>query len=186
MEFMESVDGHDEQVTGGFYTPIGPRRKFFAWMTGAIAGVIGLSLAIPLVGFVISPGLKRRPKRWVDVGGVNELIPNEPKQLEHLMTIQDGYIETKAVKSVWAVKDDSNQLRVFSPLCPHLGCGYRWDGSERRFKCPCHGSVYSVTGEVLAGPAPRSLDTLPTKVENGRLLVLYEEFKTGLSAKVER
>lgn len=182
---MEIVDGHDEQARGGFHTPIGPRRKFFAWIAGAIAGVIGLSLAVPLAGFVISPGLKRRTKRWVDVGGVNELVPNEPKQLEHVMTIQDGYIETKAVKSVWAVKDDTSRLRVFSPLCPHLGCGYRWDGSDRKFKCPCHGSVYGITGEVLAGPAPRSLDTLPTKVENGRLLVIYEEFKAGLSTKVE-
>jgi menaquinol-cytochrome c reductase iron-sulfur subunit len=76
-------------------------------------------------------------------------------------------------------------LRVFSPLCPHLGCGYRWEGTERKFKCPCHGSVYAITGEVLAGPAPRPLDTLPTKVENGRLLVIYEEFKAGLPAKVE-
>ena len=186
MEFMQSPDGHEEQETGGFYTPIGPRRKFFAWMTGAIVGVIALSLAIPLAGYVVSPGLKRRTKRWVDVGGVNELISNEPKQLEHVMTIKDGYIETKAVKSVWAMKDGDGHITVFSPLCPHLGCGYRWEGGERKFKCPCHGSVYRITGEVLAGPAPRPLDTLPAKVENGRLLVIYEEFKAGLPAKVER
>ncbi len=170
----------------GFYTPVGPRRKFFVWVTAAVAGVIGLSLAIPLLGFVISPGLKRRTKRWVDVGNANDLIPQKPKQLEHVMTIQDGYIETKATKAVWAVKVPDGRITVFSPLCPHLGCGYRWDGGERRFKCPCHGSVYGVTGEVLAGPAPRPLDTLPAKVENGRLLVIYEEYKAGLPTKVER
>ena len=170
----------------GVHTPVGPRRRFFVWMTSAVAAIIGLSLAIPLVGFVISPGLKPRLKRWVDVGDVNELIAKEPKQLEHVMTIQDGYIETKASKAVWAVKVSDRGITVFSPLCPHLGCGYRWDGGERRFKCPCHGSVYAITGEVLAGPAPRPLDTLPAKVEDGRLLVIYEEYKAGLTVKVAR
>src|SRR6185436_8025747 len=131
---MPSLENQEERANGGIHTPIGSRRKFFEWVTRAIAGVIGLSLAIPLAGYVISPGLKRRTKRWADVGGITELTPNEPKQLEHVMTIQDGYIETKALKSVWAVLDGSGQLKVFSPLCPHLGCGYRWDGGERKFK----------------------------------------------------
>jgi menaquinol-cytochrome c reductase iron-sulfur subunit len=155
-------------------------------MIWAIAGVIGLSMAVPLAGFVISPGLTRRPKRWVDVGSVDELGVEDPKQLEHITTVKDGYIETKATKAVWAVKHNDGQIIVFSPLCPHLGCGYRWDGGERQFKCPCHESVYSITGEVLAGPAPRPLDTLPEKIENGRLLVMYEEYKSGLSVKVKR
>lgn len=170
----------------GFSTPEGPRRKFFVWITCVIAGLIGLSLAVPLAGYVISPGLKPRVKRWVDVGDINDLSSKEPKQLEHVTTIKDGYIETKARKSVWAVKVPNGEITVFSPLCPHLGCGYRWDGGEQKFKCPCHGSVYSITGEVLAGPAPRPLDTLPAKIENGRLLVVYQEYKSGLSAKVER
>jgi len=168
------------------YSPVGPRRKFFVRMTIAVAGIIGLSLMIPLAGFVISPGLKPRLKGWVDVGDANDLMPQEPKQLEHVMTIQDGYIETKARKSVWAVKVPDVGITVFSPICPHLGCGYRWDGADRRFKCPCHGSVYGITGEVLAGPAPRPLDTLPAKVENGRLFVIYEEYKSGLRSKVAR
>ncbi|MCE9535722.1 MAG: Rieske 2Fe-2S domain-containing protein, partial [Nitrospirae bacterium] len=67
----------------------------------------------------------------------------------------------------------------------HLGCGYHWDRTDSRFKCPCHGSVYDVTGEVLAGPAPRALDRLPAKIEAGRLLVMYKEFKPGLSRSME-
>jgi menaquinol-cytochrome c reductase iron-sulfur subunit len=40
-------------------------------------------------------------------------------------------------------------------------------------------------GTVKAGPAPRPLDTLPSKVENGELYVMYQEFKSGLAKKVE-
>ncbi|MGH7164848.1 MAG: ubiquinol-cytochrome c reductase iron-sulfur subunit, partial [Nitrospiraceae bacterium] len=99
--------------------------------------------------------------------------------------IRDGYLEAKTHKAVWVVKQSDGQVTVFSPLCTHLGCGYHWDGAERKFKCPCHGSVYDGSGNVLHGPAPRPLDQLPSKVEGGRLLVMYKEFKAGLPKSVE-
>lgn len=169
----------------GFYTPVGTRRTFFKWVTRAAAGLIGLGLAIPLVGYVISPALKRREQPWVDVGSVDDLAIAEPKQLDHVMAIRDGWLETRSHKAVWAIKRSEGQVTVFSPLCPHLGCGYRWEETEQKFMCPCHGSVYDVTGNVLGGPAPRPLDVLPSKVDNGRLLVIYKEFKSGLSRPVE-
>ncbi len=174
-----------DKDTSRLSTPVGSRRRFFQWVIRGAAGLIGLSLAIPLVEYVISPALKRREKPWVEVGGVDELAPGEPKQLEYVATIRDGYLETKTHKAVWAVKQADGQVSVFSPLCTHLGCGYHWDGGERKFKCPCHGSVYDVSGNVLHGPAPRHLDLLPSKVENGRLLVIYKEFKAGLPNSVE-
>jgi menaquinol-cytochrome c reductase iron-sulfur subunit len=184
---MNSLEQDKPPLAAGVYTPIGPRRRFFQWVTGAILGVIALSLAIPLTGYIISPALRRRAQPWVDVGSVDELVPGVPKQLAHVLPIQDGYLEVRAVKSVWAVRQSQKTegITVFSPICPHLGCGYRWDDAEQKFKCPCHNSVYSITGQVLAGPAPRPLDVLPNKVEHGRLLVLYKEFKAGLPKQVE-
>jgi menaquinol-cytochrome c reductase iron-sulfur subunit len=161
------------------------RRKFFRRMMGFCASVISAGLAIPLLGYVLSPVFKRREQPWVEVGWLDELSIGEPKQLDYLQTIQDGWMTTKAHKAVWAIKQADGHLTVFSPLCPHLGCGYRWDGQDREFKCPCHGSVYSPNGQVLGGPAPRPLDELPTKVEEGHVYVIYKEFKAGLSQRVE-
>ncbi|MER3422758.1 MAG: rieske ironsulfur family protein, partial [Nitrospiraceae bacterium] len=62
---------------------------------------------------------------------------------------------------------------------------YRWDGQDQKFRCPCHGSVYNIKGQVLDGPAPRPLDQLPSKVEDGHIYVIYKEFKAGLSQRVE-
>ena len=101
------------------------------------------------------------------------------------MTIKDGWMETKAVKAVWAVRQPDNQVTVFSPICPHLGCGFRWNQQDNQFQCPCHGSVYDPKGKVLGGPAPRPLDELPSKIEDGELKVMYKEFKSGLSEQVE-
>jgi menaquinol-cytochrome c reductase iron-sulfur subunit len=161
------------------------RRRFFEWVITASAAFIGAGLAFPLVGYLIAPALKRRAQPWVNVAAVEELAAGVPKQLEYLATVQDGYQETKTQKALWAVKQAGGDVTVFSPMCPHLGCGYHWDGGEQKFKCPCHGSVYDVSGRVLAGPAPRPLDALPSKIDNGRLFVVFKEFKSGVAKQIE-
>jgi menaquinol-cytochrome c reductase iron-sulfur subunit len=176
----------EEPEEGEIHISAGSRRTFFRWVTRAAAGLIGLGLAIPLAGYVISPALRRRAQSWVEVGRLDSLREGEPTQLEYVTIVGDGYIEAKIQKAVWAVKQPDGAVTVFAPLCTHLGCGYHWDTTDRRFKCPCHGSVYDMRGEVLAGPAPRALDRLPTKIEEGRLLVLYKEFKSGQKASIER
>jgi nitrite reductase/ring-hydroxylating ferredoxin subunit len=40
------------------------------------------------------------------------------------------------------------------------------------------------TGAVLSGPPPRPLDTLPVKVENDSVFVMFETFRTGIKDKV--
>jgi menaquinol-cytochrome c reductase iron-sulfur subunit len=182
---MMSSPESDSPNPSGFSTPVGTRRRFFQWMTGLAAGFIGLGLAAPLVGYVINPALKRRAQAWVNVAAVGELPVGKPQQLEYVATVQDGYLETKTQKAVWAVKQVDGQVTVFSPMCTHLGCGYHWDGAEQKFKCPCHGSVYDVSGRVIGGPAPRPLDALPSKVDNGRLFVIFKEFKSGVPTQVE-
>jgi len=168
--------GRDPKVGGDSepQTPVGSRRAFFRWVTVGAAGFIGLGLAIPLLGYVISPALKRRERKWVDVGSVEDLHVDDPKQLDYVTQ-----------KAVWAVKQPDGQVKVFAPMCTHLGCGYRWEGKEKAFHCPCHGSVFDIDGRVQAGPAPRPLDLLPSKIENGRLLVIFKEFKSGIAQAVE-
>ena len=180
---MSASDSHASSPPLG--SPAGTRRRLFQWVITASAGFIGLSLTVPLVGYLISPAFKRRTQAWVDVAAAGELATGVPTQLEYVATLQDGYHETKAQKAVWAVKQVDGNVSVFAPMCTHLGCGYHWDATSGQFKCPCHGSVFDVSGRVVAGPAPRPLDVLPSKVEGGRLLVMYKEYKSGVSKQVE-
>ena len=182
---MTAGNEQPEPLVPGLSSPIGTRRTFFRWVTTIAAGMIGIGLAIPLIGYVISPALKRREHSWVEVGSVDELPVGRPKQFDYVQTIQDGWMESRTQKAVWAVKQAGGRVTVFSPLCTHLGCGYRWEDADRKFKCPCHGSVYDADGKVLAGPAPRRLDVLPSKIEDGRLFVMYKEYKAGLRESVE-
>jgi menaquinol-cytochrome c reductase iron-sulfur subunit len=161
------------------------RRRFLTILTGAIAGVIGFFLAIPMAGYLLLPALRRREPEWLDAGTAESLPVLEPRQVEVVLSSVDGWLTTTRIKSLWAVKKESGEVTVYSPLCTHLGCGYRWESDPKRFFCPCHNSVFDIEGRVLAGPAPRPLDTLPVKLENGRLSVIYKEFKAGASKKIE-
>jgi menaquinol-cytochrome c reductase iron-sulfur subunit len=182
---MHVTEEPKDPASPGFTTPVGSRRAFFRRATIAIAGLIGAGLAVPLFGYVISPALQRREHQWVDVGSVDDIPLGKPRQLDHVTTIRDGYLERQSQKAVWAVKQTSGEVTVFAPMCTHLGCGYRWEDAEARFQCPCHGSLFDIDGRVLGGPAPRPLDRLPSKVENGRLLVIFKEFKSGIAQSVE-
>ncbi|MDH5562431.1 MAG: ubiquinol-cytochrome c reductase iron-sulfur subunit [Nitrospirota bacterium] len=169
----------------GLSTPVGTRRSFFVKTTVLISSLIGFSLAVPLIGYVVDPALRRRTKEWVSLGKTDKLPVGEPQSLDHRVTVKDGWQKSQTTKGVWALKQADGQVTVYSPICPHLGCGFRWDQQDRLFKCPCHGSIFNIDGTVKAGPAPRPLDILPSKIENGDLLVQYQEFKSGLAKKVE-
>lgn len=180
---MTSPNPHPSAATS--MSSDGTRRRFFQLVIKASAGLIGVSLAVPLVRYLISPAFKRRKQQWVDVASAAELPSGVPKQLEYVATVQDGYLESKTEKAVWAIKQANGEVTVFSPMCTHLGCGYHWDGAAQRFKCPCHGSMFDISGRVVGGPAPRPLDALPSKVDNGRLLVVFKEFKSGVPKQIE-
>lgn len=59
---------------------------------------------------------------------------------------------------VWIVRRESGELIALKAECTHLGCTPRWLETQRKFKCPCHGSGFRSSGVNFEGPAPRPLD----------------------------
>jgi glycine/D-amino acid oxidase-like deaminating enzyme/nitrite reductase/ring-hydroxylating ferredoxin subunit len=61
-----------------------------------------------------------------------------------------------------AYREDSGKWKAFDPVCPHLGCFVRFNSAEKTWDCPCHGSRFSLDGEVLNGPARSALTPVST------------------------
>ena len=55
---------------------------------------------------------------------------------------------------------------ALSRTCTHLGCSVPWVEKEMKFACPCHGSAFDITGNIIEAPAPRALDIYPISIEN--------------------
>jgi menaquinol-cytochrome c reductase iron-sulfur subunit len=160
------------------------RREFLGLAIGALGFFGGLIVTVPLFAALIGPALRKKTSHWSKVTSVGRLSKGEPTDLTFPDEAVDAYVKETVLHSVWAVKHSSSDVTAFSPICPHLGCHYHWDAQSEHFECPCHGSVFDIDGKVVAGPAPRPLDTLPEKVENGALWVEWERFKLGIHEKV--
>lgn len=58
----------------------------------------------------------------------------------------------------WATYvDEDGTSHEVSPSCTHMGCLVAFNGVEREWECPCHGSRFALDGAVLQGPATRPL-----------------------------
>jgi glycine/D-amino acid oxidase-like deaminating enzyme/nitrite reductase/ring-hydroxylating ferredoxin subunit len=69
------------------------------------------------------------------------------------VTIGQGKVMEVDGKKHGVYRDESGRLHVVSAVCTHMGCINHWNEVEKSWDCPCHGSRFSVDGEVLEGPA---------------------------------
>jgi Rieske Fe-S protein len=58
-----------------------------------------------------------------------------------------------------------------SSTCTHLGCRVSYDAKSKLLKCPCHGGVFTPEGKNIAGPPPRPLSTVATRIDNSKVFV---------------
>lgn len=159
------------------------RRKFLKGALGILALASSLLLGLPFLRTLLGSRSYSTSRVWSKVTSIDSLPLEKPIRLEFSARAEDAYIQETVIRPVWVVKHSPSELTVYSPICPHLGCYYDFNPESRHFECPCHGSVFSIDGMVLGGPAPRPLDTLPLKIEEGMLLVRWEQFKVGIPQK---
>lgn len=82
-----------------------------------------------------------------------------------LMSIDDLEADQGSVVHVngqraGAYRDKDGKVFIVDTTCTHLGCEVEWNSADRTWDCPCHGSRFSIRGDVIEGPAESPLEKI--------------------------
>lgn len=166
------------------------RRGFLKLATCAVGGGVGLVVLAPVVRLVLDPAGKTTvttPTDPIDLGNL-DLIPvgGDPRKVNIVAPlVKDAWTAARDVVlgAAWLRRTAPDKIEALSAVCPHLGCAIGWDGGAKKFVCPCHQSFFSAAGDVLSGPSKRGMDPLPIAVKDGRLQLVWKQFKSDIAAR---
>ncbi len=148
----------------------GTNRRFF------LSAIFGSWFAIAWTAFTASAA-------GLTLGTVRFMFPNvlsEPPSTFRAglaVNYEDNRVDDKFKdQGAWVIraKDERGRdiIYALSTTCTHLGCTPNWLEAEKKFKCPCHGSGFKMSGVNFEGPAPRPLERYAVRrTEDGEIVV---------------
>ena len=141
-------------------TPVSSRRSLLTklWV---LLGIIALAEMIAIVVAFFKPGPKKIGA--ADSGAIVVAGPAE--------NYQPGTVTAFVRGKFYLARLEDGGFLALSRTCTHLGCTVPWDEDAGQFACPCHASVFDMTGSVVKSPAPRPLDCFPVAIENNVIRV---------------
>ena len=156
-------------------SPTVSRRDFVKTVTALLGSVIGVTVGIPAIGYLISPALTTaKSDAWIPLGPTTNYPDGVPTLFNFTRTIVNGWEKSVNSYGVY-VYHTGDQFKVFSNRCTHLSCRVTWKEDLKQYVCPCHDGRFDVDGNVKGGPPPKPLETFETKIENGNLSIHFLE-----------
>jgi cytochrome b6-f complex iron-sulfur subunit len=136
------------------------RRSFFSWMSLAWVSFTASMLAAGTATTrFMFPNVLFEPPLTFRAG--------RPEELK-LGIVDERF---KDSNNVWLVREEGG-IYALSTTCTHLGCTPNWLSTEQKFKCPCHGSGFYITGINFEGPAPRPLERFAISLaDDGQIFI---------------
>ncbi|WP_125666048.1 FAD-dependent oxidoreductase [Paenibacillus baekrokdamisoli] len=90
------------------------------------------------------------------IAGKLERINKRPEDL----ALDEGSVVQIKGRRAGGYKDKNGELYLVDTTCTHMGCEVEWNNGDRTWDCPCHGSRFSISGDVIEGPAEKPLSRL--------------------------
>jgi glycine/D-amino acid oxidase-like deaminating enzyme/nitrite reductase/ring-hydroxylating ferredoxin subunit len=171
-QVLEPVDsmafiGRDPNGQDGLYVATGDSGH--GMTHGTIAGILlsDLIQAIPnpwtelydpARTSLAAPSVKEWVKENLDVAAqYADVVVQKDVDQPAAIAPGTGAVIRRGTHPVAAYRDEQGVLHERSALCTHLKCVVQWNSAEESWDCPCHGSRFAPTGEVLNGPASAPL-----------------------------
>jgi cytochrome b6-f complex iron-sulfur subunit/menaquinol-cytochrome c reductase iron-sulfur subunit len=164
------------------------RRRALKVLIGAGSVAFGCALLAPAAVFVAAP-VKiggNRSERWVRTLRLDTLKEGEPTKVAIVSDEHDAWSVARDVElgAVWLVRRGDKAI-AYSVVCPHLGCSINAEPAGNGFSCPCHTSAFAPDGKRIAGPAPRDMDELKTRIVQGFVEVDFHKYRIGIAGREE-
>lgn len=152
------------------------RRDFVKVVVATLGSIIGAVIALPAIGYLLSPALAVQKKEaWIPLGPLENYPIGVPTLFSFTRTTVNGWEKTVNSYGVYVVRLDEVNYTVLSNMCTHLSCRVTWNEEASEYICPCHDAHFDIEGQVTAGPPPAPLNEFETKVEDGNLFIFYAE-----------
>ena len=146
------------------------RRWLLVGIGVAFNAVVGAAIAVPVIGYLLSPVKKKGVYyKWISLGKLDQFPQGQTRLADFVNPFERPQDGETARTPCWVRRVSADNFQVFAIDCAHLGCPVRWFPQSELFMCPCHGGVYYADGARASGPPERGLFTYQYKVENGEL-----------------
>ncbi len=117
------------------------------------------------------------PNRIKPIAGFREFVTHNAHVVSKFIGLRFAYEQVSTLaelapgegiladwedKKVALYKDEQGKVYAVDPVCPHAACLVAWNGTEKSWDCPCHGSRFACNGALLTGPATKGLTPVIT------------------------
>lgn len=155
------------------------RNDFVKIVVGAVGTFIGVVVALPAIGYLLTPAVNAMRASdgdtWIPAGPLDSYTVGKPQLFTFTRTKTNGWEKTTTSYGVYVYRKTETETKALSNVCTHLSCRVNWTEDVQQYLCPCHDAAFTIDGVVAGGPPPRPMDEYPTKVEEDTLYINYAE-----------
>lgn len=136
------------------------RRTFLRYLIRSLGVLWAGGFAAAALSYLRFPrSLNAQNTQSVEVGPDSDLQPGQ------------GRLVSGDHPPFWVVRSEAGKLIALPAVCTHRHCILAWKPATSTLECPCHGGLFDLNGNVLAGPPPRPLQALNVAVKGGQIHV---------------
>ncbi len=140
--------------------PAATRRSFVNWLLGTTAGAFLVAVFYPVGRYLIPP-------KAGESAAASVTLPIKPADVKP----NTGQIFKFGNRPGILVRTPAGELRAFSAVCTHLNCTVQYRADIGHIWCACHNGHFDLSGQNIAGPPPRPLESFVVNVRGTQVVV---------------